>query len=335
MIYLNTRMTCAPSLLSIAPMIDWSNTHFRVLMRLMAPHALLYTEMQTPPAISHHPQRCLYFSAIETPLALQLGGANPETLIKAARQAQDLGYTEINLNLGCPSDRVLSGQFGACLMSQPAQVAEIIAQLKHHIQLPITAKTRIGIDHQDDYEFFADFIHCLVNAGCDKLIIHARKAWLNGLSPKQNRTIPPVRYDYVYRIKTELPHVPVIINGNITHLTDVLAHLQHVDGVMLGRLACDNPYAIAQIHHALYPESPLKSRYQIASEYFLYLQSILNKSTPLTVLLKPLLNLAHGLPNARVWKKSMMDIQQAKIIPTQIDPILAFLASVDRSEFVV
>lgn len=313
--------------LSIAPMIDWTNTHFRVLMRLLAPQALLYTEMQTPQAIINHPQRCLYFSDCEHPLALQLGGSNPDTLVKAAQQAQDLGYVEINLNLGCPSDRVLSGNFGACLMSEPDQVAMIIRKLKQHTHLPVTAKTRIGIDKQDDYAFFANFIHRLADAGCDKFIIHARKAWLKGLSPKQNRTIPPVRYEFVYQIKSELPELPFVINGNIGTFEAIETHLNHVDGVMLGRLACDNPYAIGEIHRALYPNSALKSRFQIAHDYFSYLQTISN--TPVTLLLKPLLNLAHGLPNAKIWKNNLIQMQRTKMIPVDLEPILEFLA-VDR-----
>ncbi len=316
--------------LSIAPMIDWTHTHFRVLMRLLAPHALLYTEMQTPQAITHHPQRCLYFSAMEQPIALQLGGADPDALVVAAQQAQDLGYTEVNLNLGCPSDRVLAGRFGACMMQEPEQVAHIIRQLKQQLQIPVTAKTRIGVDHQDDYGFFSDFIHRLADAGCDKFIIHARKAWLHGLSPKQNRTIPPIQYDYAYQIKKELPHIPFVINGNINNIDAILVHLTKVDGVMLGRLACDNPYAIAQIHHALYPDSPLPSRYQIACAYFAYLQTIPN--TPLSVLLKPILNLAHGLPNAKIWKNHLVQAQCNKVLPEQLDTVLAFLRNAPSTD---
>jgi tRNA-dihydrouridine synthase A len=308
--------------LSIAPMIDWTNTHFRVFMRLLAPNALVYTEMQTTQAIAHQPKRSLYFSPVEHPIALQLGGSDPDALLIAAQQAQDLGYDEINLNLGCPSDRVQSGHFGACLMSKPEQVVQIINKLKQTIRIPITAKTRIGIDHQDDYSFFSDFIHRLAGAGCDKFIIHARKAWLNGLSPKQNRSIPPVRYDYVYKIKTELSHLPFVINGNISRETIPL-HLKQVDGVMLGRLACDNPYAIAEIHHELYPQTPLASRYQIAKHYFAYLQTVEN--IPLTVLLKPLFNFAHSLPNAKIWKQHLMEIQRSKTFPIHFEPILDFL----------
>ena len=306
--------------LSIAPMIDWTYSHFRVLMRLLAPQALLYTEMQTPQAIANHPQRCLQFSALEHPLALQLGGADPAALVAAAIQAQALGYAEINLNLGCPSDRVLSGQFGACLMNHPKQVANIIRILKQQTHLPVTAKTRIGIDHQDSYTFFADFIHHLADAGCDKFIIHARKAWLKGLSPKQNRTLPEVNYDYVYQIKQELPHIPFVINGNIRTIEAIVAHLKQVDGVMLGRLACDNPYAIAQIHHALYPDIPIKSQLDIAHEYFKYLKTVTN--TPFTILLKPLFNFAHGFCNAKVWKNNLISIQRSHSIPDNLAPVL-------------
>ena len=191
--------------LSIAPMIDWSYTHFRVLMRLLAPQALLYTEMQTPNAIRHQPTRALQFHPKETPVALQLGGSEPKALTAAAKQAEDAGFSEINLNLGCPSSRVLAGNFGASLMRDPKQVASCITAIKQAVSIPVTAKTRIGIDQEDSYAFFESFVNTLVNAGCDKLIVHARKAWLSGLNPKQNRTIPPLHYDYVHRIKKTLP----------------------------------------------------------------------------------------------------------------------------------
>ncbi|MCR9191233.1 MAG: tRNA dihydrouridine(20/20a) synthase DusA [Gammaproteobacteria bacterium] len=317
--------------LSIAPMIDWTNTHFRIMMRSVAPRALLYTEMQTPPAIVHNPKRCLYFSEIEHPLALQLGGADAKSLVIAAQKAEDLGYAEINLNLGCPSDRVQSGRFGACLMTEPDHVAHLIQALKQAVKIPVTAKTRIGIDHQDDYEFFASFCHRLVEAGCDKLIIHARKAWLRGLSPKQNRTIPPIQYDYVYRIKKTLPQIPITINGNISHLANIHEHLLRVDGVMLGRLACDNPYAIAEIHHGLYPDMPLKSRYEIAKDYCDYVRSIQDQSVPLSILLKPLLNIAHGLPNSRLWKQQLMQMQQHKTHLRLEDALDYLLAIEDQS----
>ena len=306
--------------LAIAPMIDWTNSSFRILMRLLAPRALLYTEMQTANAIAHHPKRHLYYDPIEKPLALQLGGADPQALKNAALQAQTDGFDEINLNIGCPSDRVKSGQFGACLMAKPDLVAEIIKSLKEVLSLPITVKTRIGIDHQDDYEFFADFVSHLVEAGCDKLIVHARKAWLTGLSPKQNRTIPPINYDYVYRIKAAYPQLPVVINGNISDISAIKEHLNRVDGVMIGRLACQHPYAIAEIHHLLYPEISLPSRQSVVDAYCERLLASEQNAIPKSFLIRPLLNLAHGRPFASAWKQHLMGI--------------ASLREVDSSAFV-
>lgn len=297
--------------LSIAPMIDWTYTHFRVFMRLLARHALLYTDMQTPGAIIHNPTRSLHFHPMEHPLALQLGGADIPALVECAKIAEQQGFVEVNLNLGCPSDRVQAGRFGACLMAEPAHVADCINALKNAVSIPVTAKTRIGIDHQDSYEFFSAFAHQLVDAGCDKLIIHARKAWLNGLSPKQNRTIPPVNYDYVYEIKKALPLIPVIINGNIQTLDEINLHLNQVDGVMVGRLPCQNPYAIACIHHALYPNEPLLDRATLLKHYFNYLQEIDSARVPISLLLKPIFNMTHGMPGARFWKEQLLTIQRS------------------------
>lgn len=299
------------SLLSIAPMIQWTYSHFRVFMRILAPNALLYTEMQTPHGIMHNTKRALAFHSIEHPLALQLGGADKIALIECAKMGEQQGFVEINLNLGCPSDNVQAGRFGACLMAEPAHVADCIDALKKAVSIPITAKTRIGIDHQDSYDFFAHFAHQLVDAGCDKLIVHARKAWLEGLSPKQNRMIPPLHYDYAYKIKKALPAIPVIINGNINIIDDIHVHLEHVDGVMIGRLACDNPYAIAHIHHALHPEKPLLSRYVLLNQYFDYLNSIDLTRAPVSLLIKPILNMMHGISGARVWKEQLLNIQKS------------------------
>ena len=296
--------------LSIAPMIDWSYTHFRVLMRFLAPKALLYTEMQTTGAVLHNPSRALDYYALEQPLALQLGGSEPEALATCAKMAAEAGYAEVNINLGCPSDRVQAGRFGACLMLDPSRVAECISAMKEAVSLPITAKVRIGVDHHEGYDFFASFVHRLMAAGCDKLIVHARKAWLHGLSPKQNRTIPPLHYDYAYDIKTHYPKVPVILNGNINAWDDIQTHLQHVDGVMLGRLACQHPYAIADIHHSLYPTQPLLSRAVILENYIAHALSAHESGSPISLLLKPILNLAHGLSGARVWKAQLMDVQR-------------------------
>lgn len=295
-------------------MIDWTYNHFRVFMRMLAPQALLYTEMQTSGAIANNPRRALYFNRIEHPIALQLGGSDPEALAESSVAAQDTGYDEINLNLGCPSDKVQAGRFGACLMNEPDKVAQCIQSIKKAVNIPVTAKTRIGIDQQDSYEFFRSFISRLIDAGADKLIVHARKAWLNGLNPKQNRTIPPVHYDYVYRIKQEFPQVPIVINGNIISLYDINEHLTRVEGVMLGRLACDNPYQIAVIHHALYPQIPLLTRSVIFQCYWDYLLAEYDQGVPLSLLVKPLFNLAHGMPGASQWKKKLMELLQTKNI---------------------
>lgn len=300
------------SKLSIAPMIDWTYSHFRVFMRLLAPQAILYTEMQTTGAIHNNPNRALHFNGMEHPIAIQLGGSDPSALAKCALIAEQAGYDEINLNLGCPSDKVQAGRFGACLMNEPEQVAQCIEAIKQVVTIPVTAKTRIGIDNQDSFEFFSLFAHQLVEAGCDKLIVHARKAWLSGLNPKQNRTIPPVNYDFVYQLKKEIPHIPLIINGNILNSTEINHHLNHVDGVMLGRLACDNPYLISEIHHALYPDSPKLKRSQLFKKYKDYLLDEYSRGTPLSLLVKPIFNLAHGMQGASQWKKNLMIVLQSK-----------------------
>lgn len=298
--------------LSIAPMIDWTYTHFRILMRLIAPHALLYTEMQTVGAIKNNPQRALLFDPLEHPLALQLGGADREGLVYCAKMAEDRGFSEVNLNLGCPSDKVQAGRFGACLMAEPEHVAECIAAMKQAVSIPVTAKTRIGIDEQDSYEFFASFARRLVQAGCDKLIVHARKAWLHGLSPKQNRTIPPLHYDYAWRIKQEIPELPVVVNGNIQSIDAVQEQMTRLDGVMIGRLACNNPYALASIHQALYAQSPIQSRSSIMTQYFAHAERAFAQGVPYSLLLKPAMNMAHGLPIAKKWKECLLTAIQSR-----------------------
>lgn len=299
--------------LSIAPMIDWSNTHFRFWMRLLAPQALLYTEMQTTGAVIHRPDKALFFDPREAPVAIQLGGSDPQQLAQCAQMAEQRGFVEINLNLGCPSDRVQAGHFGACLMQHPQLVAECIAAMQSVVQIPVTAKVRIGIDQQDSFEFFYAFTRTLVDVGCDKLIVHARKAWLKGLSPKQNRSIPPLQYDYVYQLKTLLPAIPIIINGNIQSFDEVQNHLAHVDGVMLGRLACQDPYQIARIHAGVYPEHTMPSRMDVIDAYWDYMRyQIEEKNVPLTVLTKHLYNFACAMPYAKRWKAFLQTMQQQK-----------------------
>lgn len=298
--------------LSIAPMIDWTTTHFRVFMRLIAPHALLYTEMQTVGAVEHAPDKALLYDAVEQPLALQLGGSDPKKLACAAKLAEHRGFVEVNLNLGCPSDRVQSGNFGACLMKSPDLVSDCIKAIKDAVSIPVTAKTRIGIDHEDSYDFFAAFIEQLIAAGSDKLIVHARKAWLHGLNPKQNRTIPPVQYDYVYRIKAQFSDYPVVINGNINTLAEIEEHMKSVDGVMLGRLVCNNPYALALIHRYFYPQIAIPSRAEIMEAYLKYADYQVQQGAHFSLLLKPLFNFAHGMPYSKRWKAMLTIAQQTK-----------------------
>lgn len=298
------------SQLAIAPMIDWTYSYFRRFMRILAPKSLLYTEMQTSGAIVNNPERSIGYHSMEHPLALQLGGADKTSLVVCAKLAEQRGFFEVNLNLGCPSDRVQSGHFGACLMKEPFLVAECIAAMKQNVTIPVTAKLRIGVDLEDSYEFFSEFVQQLIQAGCDKIIVHARKAWLNGLSPKQNRTIPPLHYDYVYRIKRLLSDIPVVINGNITQIDEVFEHLTQVDGVMLGRLAYQNPYMIARIHEALYPEIPLITRCDALALYIDSIASAVMQGVSMSILIKPILNLAHSLPGSRLWKEQLMQAQR-------------------------
>jgi tRNA-dihydrouridine synthase A len=295
--------------LSIAPMIDWTYSHFRVLMRLLAPKALLYTEMLTPNAVINNPDKSLYHNKIENPLAIQLGGSDKNTLIKAALLAEKAGFNEVNLNLGCPSDKVQSGNFGACLMLEKNLVSDCIRTMKNHLKIPVTAKIRIGVDSYDDYDFFADFADMLIKSGCDKLIIHARKALLKGLSPKQNRTIPKINYEYVYNFKQEHPYFPIIINGDSKSKVEIQKHLHSVDGVMLGRLAYENPYEIAKIHKDIYPETKMPTRVEIINSY---LAEINQQKASISLLLKPLFNLYHGQNGASKWKQELLKIQQSK-----------------------
>jgi tRNA-dihydrouridine synthase A len=316
--------------LAIAPMIDWTHTHFRLFMRMLAPHALLYTDMQCPGAIFNNPARALDFDMREMPLALQLGGSNPDELVRSAIMAEQRGYSEINLNLGCPSDRVQAGRFGACLMKEVPLVSTCLMAIKKAVQIPVSAKIRIGVDDLDGYDFFESFVCQLIDSGVDKLIVHARKAWLKGLSPKQNRTVPPIDYDYVYRVKSAFPNMPIVINGNIQTIDEIKAHLSLVDGVMLGRLACQNPYGIAEIHHALYPNVPLLSRLELAVQYFDYIHQASLRGVPLSLLFKPIFNLSFSLPGGKRWRSSLMHMQRVGLSDLMIQDALEVL-SVDVS----
>src|SRR5580698_8273309 len=268
---------------SVAPMMDWTDRHCRVFHRLMTRRALLYTEMLTTGAIIHGDrQRLLGFDGSEHPVALQLGGSDPRDLAIAAKIGEDFGYDEINLNVGCPSDRVKDGRFGACLMAEPALVADGIDAMKRAVKIPVTVKCRIGIDDQDPEVALDVLARGVVAAGADALIVHARKAWLNGLSPKQNRDIPPLDYDRVYRLKAAMPGVPVVINGGIASLAEAKAHLAHVDGVMLGRAAYQEPWRLLSADSELFGEAaPHASMKDVFAAMMPYIEDELGRGTRL------------------------------------------------------
>src|SRR5262245_43657782 len=295
--------------LSIAPMMDRTDRHYRYFMRQITRHTLLYTEMITTAALLHGDRnKLLGFSEAEKPLALQLGGDNPAHLATCARLAEDWGYDEVNLNVGCPSDRVQHGHFGACLMAQPALVARCIAAMRQATTLPVTVKHRIGIDDLDRYEDMANFVHTVAQTGCDRFIVHARKAVLHGLSPRENRTVPPLRYDDVYRLKADFPMLRIEINGGITTLLQATAHLQCVDGAMLGRAAYDHPYLFAEAD-ALYfndPAPPHPPR-QVLEAMLSYLERWAARGLAPYRIVRHLLSLFAYQRAARLWKRCLSE----------------------------
>ena len=286
-------------------MLDWTDRHCRFFHRLLTKEAILYTEMVTTGAILYgDPARQLRFNSQEHPVALQLGGSEPQELAQCARIAQDYGYDEINLNVGCPSERVQKGAFGACLMAEPQLIAECVSAMQAAVAIPITVKNRIGIDDQEDYADLHHFIDTVSQAGCQTFIIHARKAWLKGLSPKENREIPPLRYDLVYQIKQAFPMLEIIINGGITTLEQCQQHLQHVDGVMVGREAYHNPWLLAQVDPLLYgTPAPLESRQAALLAMLPYVQAQLDAGVPLGHISRHLLGLFQGMPGARAFRR--------------------------------
>jgi tRNA-dihydrouridine synthase A len=294
---------------SIAPMMDWTDRHCRVFHRLMTRRARLYTEMLTTGAILHGDRRRLLgFDVSEHPVALQLGGSDPRDLAAAAKIGEDFGYDEINLNVGCPSDRVKDGRFGACLMAEPALVADGVAAMKRAVRIPVTVKCRLGIDDQDPEVALDALAHGVVAAGADALVVHARKAWLNGLSPKENRDIPPLDYDRVYRLKAALPDVPIIINGGITSLADAKAHLAYVDGVMLGRAAYQEPWRLLVVDHELFGEAaPHASMKDVFAAMIPYIEGELAQGTRLHSIVRHFVGAFHGVPGARAFRRHLAE----------------------------
>jgi tRNA-dihydrouridine synthase A len=312
--------------LSVAPMMDRTDRHFRYLMRQMTRRTLLYTEMVTSAAIVHGDRtRLLGFSAAEKPLALQVGGDDPKALALCAQIAADLGYDEINLNVGCPSDRVQNGNFGACLMAQPERVADCVAAMHQATPLAVTVKHRIGIDEQDAYEDMAQFVQTVAAAGCDRFSVHARKAWLQGLSPKENRDIPPLRYADVYRLKQDFPHLLIEINGGIQTLEQAQAHLQSVDAVMMGRAAYDQPYQFAVADQIIYGEaSPPRTHFEVVEAMLPYIDHWTQRGLKLHKITRHMLQLFTGQPGSRIWKRYLTE--QASAPSADVKVVQAALA---------
>jgi tRNA-dihydrouridine synthase A len=289
-------------------MMDRTDRHLRYLLRLLAPHARLYTEMITARALLHgDAERLLRFDSVEHPVALQLGGSDPAELAAAARQGAAAGYDEINLNVGCPSDRVQAGCFGAALMLEPLRVADCVRAMRAAVAVPVTVKTRLGVDDHDSYEFARDFISEVAAAGCTTFIVHARKAWLSGLSPRQNREIPPLDYDRVYRLKREFPALRIVINGGLVTLEDSVAQLPHVDGVMIGRAAYQDSWLLARLDAALFGAPPVAEP-EVLAAFERYVARELEGGTPLRAMTRHLLGMRSGREGGRRWRRQLGEL---------------------------
>jgi len=307
--------------LSVAPMMDWSDRHCRYLHRLLSRETLLYTEMVTTGALIHGDvPRHLQFNAEEHPLALQLGGSEPSDLAHCARLGEQWGYDEINLNCGCPSERVQRGAFGACLMAEPALVADCVKAMVDVVSLPVTVKHRIGIDKGEDYGFVRDFVGQVSEAGCDVFIVHARNAWLKGLSPKANREVPPLRYATVHRLKAEFPHLTLVINGGITTDAQIAEQLDQVDGVMLGREAYHNPWILSSWDQGFYDALPSGATRESVEEQMVgYMErEALAHGTPWSSIARHMLGLRHALPGARRWRQVWSDHRLRDVPPREV-----------------
>jgi len=303
------RMNPGDCPVSVAPMMAWTDRHCRYFLRLISRHARLYTEMVTSAALLHGDrERLLRHHSAEQPLAIQLGGSEPGQLASCALYAEQAGFVEVNLNVGCPSDRVQSGRFGACLMLEPERVAACVTAMREMVSIPVTVKTRIGVDEQDSYEALSRFVSLLVEAGLETLIVHARKAWLSGLSPKQNREVPPLCYEWVYRIKTDFPALTVHINGGIKTLDAVEAHLARVDGAMIGREAYHNPWLLAEVDCRFAGATyPVPDRYRVALSFMSYMENELSAGVHLQQMTRHILGLFQGKPGARAWRRHISE----------------------------
>ncbi|GLX83733.1 tRNA dihydrouridine(20/20a) synthase DusA [Thalassotalea eurytherma] len=294
--------------LSVAPMLDWTDRHCRYFYRLMSKQTVLYTEMVTTGAIIFGKGDYLGYNEEEHPVVLQLGGSDSEAMAKCAKIAEKQGYDEININVGCPSDRVQNGRFGACLMAEPALVAQCVDAMKQVVDIPITVKSRIGIDDHDSYEFLHTFIDVVKEAGCQHFIVHARKAWLSGLSPKQNREIPPLDYERVYQVKRDFNHLDISINGGIKTFEEANQHLEHIDGVMIGREIYQNPYLLAQADQQIYgSNNEVLTRQEIIDEMALYIDKHVNAGGKMWHVARHMLGLCNGLAGAKQFRRFLSE----------------------------
>ncbi|KGQ23191.1 tRNA-dihydrouridine synthase A [Gallibacterium anatis] len=293
---------------SVAPMLDWTTRHCRFFHRQFSRHTLLYTEMVTAPAIIYAKYDHLLYHPQELPLALQLGGSDPQQLADCAALAEQRGYSEVNLNVGCPSDRVQNGFFGACLMAKADLVAQCIDAMQQRINIPVTVKTRIGIDDLDSYEFLCDFVEKVAAVGCQDFIIHARKAWLSGLSPKENREIPPLNYARVYQLKRDFPQLKIAINGGIKTIEEIQNHLQYVDGVMVGREAYQNPQLLGYIDQIFFdPDAPIVTPLEAVEKMFPYIEKELQQGVPLGAITRHMLGAFQNQCGARQWRRYLSE----------------------------
>lgn len=302
-------MLSSPMPLCVAPMMDWTDRNCRFFHRQISQRTLLYTEMLTTGAVLHGDrERLLGFDAAEHPVALQLGGSDPAQLAAAARIGEEWGYDEINLNVGCPSDRVQSGRFGACLMAEPELVARLVGAMREAVRIPVTVKSRIAIDELEEWPTLENFVRLVSAAGCSRFIVHARKAWLQGLSPKENRDVPPLRYELVYRLKQEFPRLDISINGGIKTLDATAEHLRHVDGVMIGRAAYENPYILAEADRRFFgaTEAP-RDRHAVVEAMLPYIEARMSQGAPLSAITRHMLGLFQGLPGARAWRRHLSE----------------------------
>ncbi|MCI0571819.1 MAG: tRNA dihydrouridine(20/20a) synthase DusA [Myxococcaceae bacterium] len=321
-----------PMPLCVAPMMDWTDRHCRYFLRLVSRHTLLYTEMVTTGAVLHGDrERLLGFDSAEHPVALQLGGSEPAELATAARVGEEWGYDEINLNVGCPSDRVQSGRFGACLMAEPELVARLVGAMREAVGLPVTVKSRIAIDDMEEWPTLERFVRLVSAAGCTRFIVHARKAWLQGLSPKENRDVPPLRYELVHRLKAEFPHLDISLNGGVKSLDAVAEQLRHVDGVMVGRAVYEAPYLLAGADPRFFgAKEPPRERHAVVEAMLPYIEAQRSRGAPLQAITRHMLGVFQGLPGARAWRRHLSENAHQRGAGPEV--VAAALALVPRPE---